>query len=48
MFSFKEILKELNLPPEVKKSIIALELAQKNWEKVIHPDFFQKNKTLLL
>ena len=44
MFSFKEILKELNLPPEVKKNIIALELAQKNWEKVIHPDFFKKTK----
>ncbi|PMP66560.1 MAG: hypothetical protein C0190_05375 [Thermodesulfobacterium geofontis] len=46
MFSFKEILKELPLPPEVKKSIIALEIAQKNWEKVISLEFSKKTKPL--
>ena len=44
MLSFKEILKELNLPPEVKKSIIALELAQKNWEKIILSDLSKKTR----
>ena len=46
MFSFKDILKELNLPPEVKKGITALELAQKNWKKIILSDLSKKTKPL--
>lgn len=46
MFSFKEILNELPLPPEVKKSIIALEIAQKNWKKIVPPDLSKKIKPL--
>jgi len=46
MFSFKEILEELSLPPKIKKNIIALEIAQKNWEKVISKNFLNKTKPL--
>lgn len=42
MLSFKEVLNDLPLPPEVKKSIIALEIAQKNWEKVIPSEFLDQ------
>lgn len=46
MFSLKEILEELSLPPKIKKNIIALEIAQKNWEKVISKNFLNKTKPL--
>jgi len=42
MFSFKEILNDLPLPPEVKKSITALEIAKKNWKNIVPQEFFDK------
>lgn len=43
MFSFKEILKDLPLPPEVKKGIVALEIAKKHWKEIVSEEFYEKS-----
>jgi hypothetical protein len=46
MLSFKEILKDLPLPPDVKKGIIALEIAKKHWKEVLSEEFSKKTNPL--
>jgi len=46
MFSFREILEELPLPHEVKKGIIALEIAKKHWREILPEELSKKTNPL--
>jgi len=46
MFSLKEILEELPLPREVKKGMVALEIAKKYWKDVLPKELSEKTNPL--
>ncbi len=46
MLSFKEILEDLPLPPEVKRGVTALEIAKKHWKEILSEEFYKKTNPL--